>query len=217
MSIYIMKGSTFKDMYAKSEDPDKIFSTQHVIISSRIRSLDNYHQIVKLANMTFFPCDEILSDFGIYDKAYFTKEYRKQLRSVKTDLARFVYNSLENKKTFIFLCSDSEWKLGYLQILKDFIEEYYNYPVYDYKKYKTGKEEIRKFDREIVLKICKKELDTKRKDDFIKLMKSPRGRKKLLKNLSTSEMRTVLKNSDLYIKGMSKKEMKYVLKTYVLC
>ena len=48
-------------------------------------------------------------------------------------------------------------------------------------------------------------------------MKTEKGRKKILKSLSTAEMRTVLRNSDLYIKGMSKKEMKYVLKTYVFC
>lgn len=217
MSIYIMKGSTFKDIYAKTEDPNKIFRTQHRIVSSRIRTLDHYHDIVKLTNVTLFPSDHILADFGCHDKNFFEKEYRKQLKCLKADLARFVYSSMINKTTFIFICSDKEWKLGYLQIMKDFIEEYFHYPVYDYKKYKTGKEAYRQFNQEYVEKVCKKELSKKREEEFAEGMKTEKGRKKILKSLSTAEMRTVLRNSDLYIKGMSKKEMKYVLKTYVFC
>ena len=213
MSLYIMDGKTFQKVFAKKEDPDKILKSKFLIVSSRIRNLDKFRKNVIKANHILLPDNRLQADLGIYDNSFFEREYRKTLRSAKGFLSSLVYNSLIKNKTIILLCSENEWTgLGHLQLIAQYIEDEFHYPVYNYRKYKKGKEKIRSFDRDEVIQLCLKQQKEDRITYVDKKMRTDSGKKELLKELSTKEMKRMLINSDLYVKGMGKKQMKWTLK-----
>lgn len=213
MSLYIMDGKTFKEVFAKKEDPDKILRSKFLIISGRIRNLNKFRKNVVKANHVLFPDNRLLADFGMFDHGFFEREYRKTLKKAKGFLSSLVYNAVTKNKTIILLCSETEWNgTGYLKIIAQYIEDEFHYPVYDYKKYKKGKEKIRSFNREEVIDLCLKQQKEDRIEYVDEKMKTKSGCKELLQELSTKEMKRILINSDLYVKGMGKKQMKWTLK-----
>ena len=136
-------------------------------------------------------------------------------------MANLVNNAVKNNVTFIFLCSKSEWKVGsgrrnYMQIIADYVYEEFGYPMWDYKKYKLGKEKPVSYNKDEVIHRCKKIIKDDRINYLNKKMKTRKGRQELLKELSDKEMKQLLKSVDLYTKGMGRKEMKHLLKDYVL-
>ena len=89
----------------------------------------------------------------------------------------------------------------------EFIEDEFDYPVYNYKKYKKGKEKYRDIDYDDVIKKCNKVLKKAKKDEIDKKLSTERGREEYFNSLSKSELKKELKKMDLYQKGMSKSEM----------
>lgn len=215
MSIYIMNGDTFRNIYAKTEDPDKILKTAHVIISGRIRTIGNFEEIV-MKKSSLIPSNQLLADIGSNDPVYFEREYRKELKEHYGFLANMVKASMKEKETIILLCSKSEWEIGYLQIISKVIEERFHYPVYNYKKVKTGKESSRSYNPEEVMKKVKKALKKDRITQLESKMNSVKGRSQILKELTEKEMRKILDSRNLYTDGMSKREMKELIRIYVL-
>lgn len=215
MSIYIMDGKAFQKTFIKKEDPDKILKARYVIVSSRIRTTDDTIKNVQKANRLLFPPRDILVDSGYMDREFFNREYRYCLRDAQSFLASVVMNAILKKKTFIFLCSESEWSVGYLEEIAKFIEEKFHYPVYNYMMYKKGKEKSRPFSKEKAIKACKKQQDEDKNKELHEAIRNKQKRKKILKKLSNKEMKTILQNIDAYVDGMSRKQMVWMIKNYL--
>lgn len=223
MAIWYMNGNTFQKMMIPNEKPESVLNAKYVMVSSRIRTskTKEFRKQIINANMSLFPEHQILADLGALDGEWFENEYRKQLRAHRGFLANLVNNAVKNNVTFIFICSKSEWKVGsgrnnYMQIIADYVYEEFGYPMWDYKKYKLGKEKPVSYNKDEVIHRCKKIIKDDRINYLNKKMKTRKGRQELLKELSDKEMKQLLKSVDLYTKGMGRKEMKHLLKDYVL-
>lgn len=214
MAMYIMNSKVFFERYLKEEDIKTLNKTQFVIVSSRIRVSNQqkkkYSCIVKASEL--FPSNSIITDFGGSDDDYknssgYEEAYFDQIDDRKALLATLIQFAVENDQNVIFLCTHNERKYYYLPLLKKYIAEVFEYPVYDYKKFIDKKEKKIKYDKKDVLKICKKIQSKAKKEHLEKQLSTEKGVKDYLKSLSKDELKKELKKRDLYTKGMSKSEM----------
>ena len=212
MAIYIMNGKTFKKTFLK-ENPKKILDAQYVLVSSRIRrnGSSERRNIINMSKQ-LMPSDCILADWRMdSDEYYFQDQYSKQVKGNLALLAIIVKGVIEEKYTVVFLCSKNEWKLKYLQFIANAIENYFGYPVYNYKKLKEGKIKSKSYNKDFVISQCDKYIAKERKKRRKKLMSTKRGRKTLVNDMSKDEMIRELKRLGLYTSDMTKKEMKDLL------
>lgn len=220
MSIWYMNGKTFLKKMIKNEKPDSVLRARYVVISTRIRVANRNRKKAILAK-SLFPEARILADLGpICGEDTSERQYRNQLKEQKGYLAVLIKSAILKNQTFVFMCSETEWKvLGdkpFLKILAEFIYDEFGYPIYDYNKYKNGKDVKIPYNKNEVLKKCKKVIKHDRINYLNRCMKTKEGRRKMLKDMSTSEMRQLLDNFDIYSKDMTKKEMKTLLKDHIL-
>ena len=207
-----MNGKTFQKTFL-NEHPSAILKTQFILVSSRIRKNGKHENVISCNQL--LPDKRILADYrNELDPNYFIKEYRKQLERNKLLLAILIKGVLEENFTIVFLCSELEWKLKYMRELAEYVEETFQYPLYDYKKYKEGKQAIIPFDSDYVLKTCDKIIENERKEQRRKDMKTSAGRQNIVDNMSKDEMIDELKRMHLYAKDMTKKEMREMLELF---
>ena len=206
MSIYIMDGETLVKTYI-NEEPKKIKDTQYVLISNSIRKNGKYKDQVVNANNILLPKQDLILDYDDYTSPSYQNAYREYINERKPFLATLIKYAIEEDGIVILLCSKREKKYLYLDMLKEFIEDEFDYPVYNYKKYKKGKEKYRDIDYDDVIKKCNKVLKKAKKDEIDKKLSTERGREEYFNSLSKSELKKELKKMDLYQKGMSKSEM----------
>lgn len=207
-----MNGKTFKNTFLK-ENPKKILDAQYVLVSSRIRrnGSSERRNIINMSKQ-LMPSDFILADWRMdSDEYYFQDQYSKQVKGNLALLGIIVKGVIEEKYTVVFLCSKNEWKLKYLQFIANAIENYFGYPVYNYKKLKEGKIKPKSYNKDFVIAQCDKYIAKERKRQRKKLMSTKRGRKTLVNEMSKDEMIRELKRLGLYTSGMTKKEMKDLL------
>ena len=94
----------------------------------------------------------LLADYRTeFVEGYFENEYKKYLDKNKLTLAIIIKGVIEEKYTVVFLSTLNEWKVGYMQILSDYISDEFGYPIIDYKKYKTKKHQIKKSEPPFIL------------------------------------------------------------------
>ena len=206
MSMFIMDGKTLIEMYI-NEEPKKIKDTQYVVVSNSIRKNGKYKDQVVNANNILLPRQDLILDYSDYTSPSYQNAYREYIDERKPFLATLIKYAIEEDGIVVFLCSKREKKYLYLDMIKEYIEDAFDYPVYDYKKYKKGKESYRDVDYDGVIKKCDKVLKKAKKDEIDKLLSTERGREKYFKSLSKPELKKELKKRDLYQKGMSKSEM----------
>ena len=206
MGIYIMDGETLVKTYI-NEEPKKIKDTQYVLISNSIRKNGKYKDQVVNANNILLPKQDLILDYDDYTSPSYQNAYREYINERKPFLATLIKYAIEEDGIVILLCSKREKKYLYLDMLKEFIEDEFDYPVYNYKKYKKGKEKYRDIDYDDVIKKCNKVLKKAKKDEIDKKLSTERGREEYFNSLSKSELKKELKKMDLYQKGMSKSEM----------
>lgn len=212
MSIYYMNGRTFQKTFL-NENPSAILKTQFVLVSSRIRKTGKHENVISCGQL--LPDKRILADYrNDLDPEFFIKEYRKQLDKNKTLLAIIIKGVLEENFTVVFLCTELEWKLKYMKELAKYVEETFQYTMYDYKKYKEGKQSIIPYDSDYVLRRCDKIIEKSRKEQRRKDMKTYTGRQNIVNSMSKDEMIDQLKHMHLYAKGMTKKEMREMLELF---
>lgn len=214
MGIYIMDGETLVKTYI-NEEPKKIKDTQYVLISNSIRKNGKYKDQVVNANNILLPKQDLILDYDDYTSPSYQNAYREYINERKPFLATLIKYAIEEDGIVILLCSKREKKYLYLDILKEFIEDEFDYPVYNYKKYKKGKEKYRDIDYDDVIKKCNKVLKKAKKDEIDKKLSTERGREEYFNSLSKSELKKELKKMDLYQKGMSKSEMIDMLDAFV--
>lgn len=212
MSIYYMNGKTFQKTFL-NENPSAILKTQFVLVSSRIRKTGKHENVISCNQL--LPDKRIMADYrNELDPEFFKKEYRKQLEHNKVLLAIIIKGVLEENFTVVFLCTELEWKIKYMKELVKYVEETFQYPMYDYKKYKEGRQSIVPYDSDYVLKKCDKIIEKSRKDQYKEDLKTYTGRQNIVNNMSKDEMIDQLKRMHLYAKGMTKKEMREMLELF---
>lgn len=215
MAMYYMNGDTFLKQYV-NEDPKKVLDTQFVLISSTIRKNGKYGKQIINANNNLYPSMELIMDYDDYKhNENYREEYFLQLESNKPLFATLIKYVIEEGYTIVFLCGKREKKYNYLKMIQEFIKEEFHFHIYDYKKYKEGKEKIIKYEPSEVLHICDKILKKAEKAKKKKMMSTEKGRKEIISSMTKKELKKELKSRDLYIDGMSRYEMEDMLNTFM--
>lgn len=210
--IYAMNTKTFLKIFSK-EDTKKIEKTQYVIISKRIRKTVEEPNVIFCAKL--FPSDMLLADYrSEFEEGFFEREYRKHLDRNKLTLAVIIKGVIKDKYPVVLLCTLKEWKVGYMKILCDYIMDEFGYPVINYKKFKLNNElpgKAKQFDERNILDRCNEIIKDEEKRKRNNLMKTKNGRRELVDNMSTDEMRKELKRMNLYSPDIDRHTMKELL------
>jgi hypothetical protein len=214
MAMYFMTGKTFLNKYIK-EDPSKVMRTQFVVVSSTIRKTGKYKKQVINANNILFPTQSMIIDYDDYkhNKNY-QDEYFEMLHENKAFLATLIKYVIEENYTVVFLCGKRESKYYYLQLIKKFMQDEFDFYMYDYKKFKEGKEKIHT-NSSYTLSMCNKILKKAAKEKKERALSTEKGRKELFHQMSKKEMKKELKERLLYYEGMSRAEMEDTLDAFM--
>lgn len=209
MAVYFMDGKTFLEKYIE-ENPDKVLDSQFVIVSNNIRVLKGSYEKQIIVAKQLMPDSSLLLDYKEYDcKDSYIEEYRKTLSSVKNKalLATIIKYAVEEKSTIVFLCSKREGKYRYLKILAEYVEEEFGYHIYNYKKYKKGREKVTEYNPSYTLSRCDRALKkAKKAEKKLKLSKDS-TRIPYFKSLSKKELIKMARKEGVYVVGMSKSEL----------
>lgn len=210
--LYKMNTKTFMKIFAH-EDPKLIEKTQFLTVSKRIRKTSEEPNVIFLPKL--FPSDMLLADHRCtFNEGYFEEMYKKELKKNKLFLAIIIKGIIEEKYTTVLLCTYKEWQIGYMQVLADYIMETFGYPVIDYKKFKKHKKvpkELRDLDERAIIDRCNEIIEHEERKRKKELMKTPKGRLKILESMNKEDMIHQLKKMNLYTKGMDKATMKEFL------
>lgn len=216
MAMYFMDGETFLKQYIK-EDPQTVLKTQFVIVSSTIRKCGRYDKKnVINANNTLMPEDQLIIDYDDYkhDKNY-RDAYYEMLDEHKAFISTLIKYAILENYTIVFLCGKREKKYNYLKLLQKYVDDNFEYHIYNYKKYKEGKESVREFNPSRVLRICDKEIKRTTKIRKENMLKNKESREKLFSSMSKKELKKELKKRDLYVSNLTKSEMIDMLDTFM--
>lgn len=208
MSMYWMDSATFMGVFL-TEDPKKILNAQYVIVSQNISHIESEFKNIINASSQLYPNPNVFIGSTSFKDKEFREKYESQLDDAKAFLAALIKGVIEEGYTVIFLCTYDERKnIGYIKLLANYIISNFVYPVYDYHKYRKGKQSLARYNRKYVLKICDEILDNERVKQHDNMLKSKAGRKKFVDNMSKSELKRLYKKIGISCKYMSKKEMK---------
>ena len=205
--ILYMDSKTFRNEFLVNEKDNDILKYQYVIISNRIYIKDRKWTNIISYTSKLYPNNAVMCNV---DKRDTEDAYREQLDTVRLTLAILVCGCIEEGMDIILMCNPQEMKWGYMTLIAEYIYDTFGYPVYDYTLYANGEHRKLKYDKQEVLKKCKKII---KKDNKIKMMKNAeteKGRESNLKIFSKFDkkaMKKELKSRGLYVKGMSKSEM----------
>lgn len=213
MGMWTMHTKTFATMFAKVEQPKKVLKAQYIIVSTRIRKSGTDGNVVSISNL--FPNPMILADYRLdIDSSFLRRAYEKQLDDQKHLLAILVSTALDIGEPIIFLCTPKEWKLGFIQILSEYIEREFHYPVINYKKYKKHPWTVNPPDITLISNICESVIRKRQNSVRKEKLKTKSGRLDLVNNMSKDEMAAELKRMNLYYKDLSKSEMRELLELF---
>lgn len=212
MAMYFMNGKTFINTFM-NENPETILKAQYVIVSSTIRKNGKYKDQVMQASSELFPRANMITDFDDYKhNQNFIEEYKDILDENKPLLCTLIRYSILEDATVIFLCGKREHKrYAFFNILQEYIEDEFGFHIYDYKKYKEGKEKAYNFSKSLVIERCNKVLKHAKKEAMERKLSTERGRQ----TLSKKDLKKELKKRGLYVPDMSKDEMLDTLNTFL--
>lgn len=212
--IYTMNTKTFDKIFAR-ESVEKIERSSFLVISKRIRKSEEMDAVIFAKKL--FPSDYLLADYRAgKDPLYFKEKYWEQLDDSKLTLAIAVKNTIEEKVPLICICTKREWSLGFMKLFAEYIEDRFEYPVIDYKKYKLKKIQISEipYSPENTRKICNQVIKEEQKRKQKEKESTMEGRYELVTGMSKDEMRLMLKRINLYTPGLTKSEMRELLEDF---
>lgn len=197
------------ELFLNNETDDDILEAQYVIVSNRIRRVGTAHKNIIQAGV-LFPDPKVC--IGI-DTDDFNTLYMKQLDENITLIAMLIKTSIVNDYNIIFICTKKEDKLGrFLELLSRYVYNEFDYPMYNYKDFATGRIKEVSYDEAEVYNKCNKIVKAAKHKDIVNKIDNERklsdGDKKALKKL--------LKHEGLYSKGMSVHEMKNIASIFNL-
>lgn len=212
--LFFMDSKVFEEEFLVNEKDKDILNAQYVIISTRIRKTSSGKNII-CANNELYPCFEarVLNEYDDWET-----DYLKHLESNAAFIAVLIMGIINEKYNVFFICTKNENKIGYLNILSNFIEKKFKFPCYDYEKYIYGNCEIKEYDKDKILKKCKKVIKKQKERQYNENLSSSQGResiKKSFQNMSKKELIKELKKQDLYQENMDKEEMIEILETFI--
>ena len=150
--LYYMNSKDFSKVFLNNEDDKDILKCWYVLVSYRIRHGGKRPNVMSYSGL--FPNSNILVNSNNIDE--FRNLYYSQLNEYKSSLGALVKLSLTKHENIIFMCSENEYRIGYLKILADYIYDKFDYPVYNYVDYVNCKCELAKINKDKVMKKCKK-------------------------------------------------------------
>lgn len=216
--IYAMNTKTFYKVFTK-ENYNSIARTQFLVVSRRITKTEEIDEVVFARKL--YPPNMLLADFMSNDPDYFKKEYIDYLdKECKMYLAVLVKGVIEYKYPIMMICTRKEWKVGYMQILMEYIKDTFGYPVVDYKEYKTKKKLPSIFvsgDEDVFTRIsvkCSNIITSEERRRLAEMEKTRSGREMIVENMSTIEMIKKLKKMGLYAQSLDTKTMKSLLRDF---
>lgn len=213
--ILYMNSKVFEEEFLKYEKDNDILNSQYVIVSSRIKKTDSNYDNIIVANSSLSP---YISLGPAVCEDDWIDEYKDQLESRIAFLASLVVGSIEENFNIILLCSKKETKINYLKYICEYIYERLGYPCYNYSKLMSGKIEPIKFNKEKVLKRCKKVMKQVKEEKYRNDMMTEKGRnsiKKSFREMSKKELKAELKKRDLYKDGLDRNEMLDILDVFL--
>ena len=209
--VFYMDSKGFQDHYLNNEEDQDILAAQYVLVSQRIMVHDTKRDNILVANSMFYPSSTAFSQYTGRD---FRKEYYKQVSRNSVWVAMMLTAVLEKGYNVIFLCAKTERKLGYLEILAEYIYSEFDYPVYDYLAYMVGVEKLIKYDKDAVLKKCKKihsnSVNTNINNILNTKIRNKRDEENVYANLLQQKKDVIVKiakKMDIYEEGLSKKRL----------
>lgn len=120
------------------DNPELAVCSQYVIVSNQVYTRNKYKDII--LNKSLYPQAAFLSDYIISkDLEMFRDGYRSQLTAehVIAFLALVIDVALTDNETVVFICSKDEYdRCPFLDILSDFCDEIFGYPLIDYSFYR---------------------------------------------------------------------------------
>lgn len=189
------------DLFLNNETDDDILEAQYVIVSHRIRRVGRAHDNIIQASVLFpdpGACTHLDTD-------EFDNSYYKQLDANKTLIAMLIRTSILQQYNIIFLCTKKEEKLGkFLEKLSRYIYNEFDYPMYNYKDFATGRVKEVSFDEAKVFKKCNDIVDVAKNKDILNKINNERK----LSGKDKKTLKKLLKKEGLYDKNMSVHEMK---------
>lgn len=216
MSMFIVDGKTFIKKFIK-ENPEKVLSTQFVIVSSTIRKLGKarWDKQVINSNTLLYPPQNLIMEYDDYkhDEEY-KREYFNYLDRAKPLLATLIKYVIESDYTVVFLCGKKEMKYNYLNLIRKYIKSEFGFHVYNYEKVKKGKEKPSQINESHTLKLCNKILKQAKNDKKHNMLQTERGRKEYFSKMSKKELKKELKKMGLYDPSMDKEELIDMLETF---
>ena len=205
--VYYMNSKTFFEIYLQEERYKTIKNAQYICVSTNIRKRNDAKNIITVSN-AIYPRASV---FNKGTEEEMRTAYLKQLDGDdKSFIASVINEAITKDLDVVFLCTEKEWKLDYLKWLSEYVYMAFEFPIYDYKKYKRGYVKTRLYEKEKVLKKTKKIVKRSEKEIFEEWMKNERGRKRILqefKNKSKKEIIKFLKKNYVYYPGKTKREM----------
>ena len=204
--MFYMNSKVFQDVFLNSERDKDILHAQYVLVSTRIRKRESKENII-IAKV-LYPDSVVCCASTDED---FAERYYNQLEENKTLIATLILGSINENYNIIFLCAKCEDKnMKFLKLLSNYVYYEFGYPIYDYKLYQCGASELIKYNKDKIVKKCNKLLQVAKDNQYEKDLKTQQGRKRIIKELkkkSKKELKKDLKKRNLYIDGMSKKDM----------
>ena len=203
--MFYMDSKTFRDLFLNHEKDKDILDAQYVLVSTRIRQRDHQENVIKATPL--IPDSRVCSSTTDED---FKERYYEQLEGEKTLLATLILGSIEEGYNIIFLCSKSEGKMKHLKYISNYAYLEFGYPIYNYKLYASGASELIEYNKDKVIKKCRKLIKIAKNNQYEKNLGSEQGRKRIIKELKKrkkSDLKKELKKRNLYSEGMSRKDM----------
>lgn len=156
-SIIIMRSDEFLKSFINTYNYENY---NFILVSSDITTSHKFKNVFRIKQL-LPPTKAISCKLNGNDKDEYYKKYVKHLMRPDieiylTTIAKLVVS--ENSNVVILCSKDEDESLGYIKILKDYLEEIYKLKVYTYKKYKKDKDPDSAMNKKKTLKIIAKKL-----------------------------------------------------------
>lgn len=207
--ICYMDGKTFLKDFIKRNDPKIILETQYVIVSSGIRRMQKWRNV--LSGSVLFPSTNLIVDFDDYNSKAYTESYIDQLDDNKEFLAIIVKYAIEEDMNIVFLRSENENRYRYFEILQDYVDDVFEFHICDYRGLQKGDDAEHIYDHNSVMEVCESVLNNASHENISKSLSSEASVQKLIETIGKKEVKKFLKKElkkrNLYLEDMSMSEM----------
>ena len=211
-----MTSKTLLRKYLKDCTPKEFLERQYVIVSLNIRCTDNFKRNCIAIN-ALYPSGSTITEFmnsrSKSEFKAFRNEYREQLLKSEFTIGTLVEATCSEGYDIVLLCTETDNRMMYLDILGASIEKRYGVPCVWYKEYKQHKPKaLPAKERKLAIARARAAVYDSGKQEFISRFNSNQKlRAETISHMSMDDKIELLDAMGLYEKGMSKREVKELL------